>query len=75
MSAKVIPLNNVTRLDLPVDRILEAAKDQLKSVVLLGWDKEGNEYFASSIADGADVLWLLDRCKKKLLEAVDDGYE
>lgn len=63
----VIPLNNVTLLDLPVDRVLEAAKDKLEGVIILGYDKEGDEYFASTYADGGDVLWLLERCKKQLL--------
>lgn len=68
---KVIPLNNITILDIPPDRILEAAMGSMDSVVLLGYDNEGNEYFASSIADGSDVLWLLERCKKELLNLED----
>lgn len=68
---KVIPLNCVTRLDLPVDRVLEGAKGNLEGVVILGYDNEGNEYFASTYADGGDVLWLLERCKIKLLTIAD----
>lgn len=67
MSAKVIPLNNVTRLDLPVDRVLDAARDTLNNVVILGYDKEGQQYFASTFADGGEVLWLLEKCKLALL--------
>ena len=65
---KVIPLGNVTRLDLPVDKVLEAAKESLEGVVLIGYDKDGELYFASTFADGAEVLWLMENCKKKLLE-------
>lgn len=68
MNGKVIPLGNITKLDLPVDRILEAAKGELEGVVLLGYDKEGEFYFASTYADGGDVLWLLENLKKQLLE-------
>lgn len=64
----VIPLGCVTKLDLPVDRVLEAAKDQIEGVVILGYDKEGESYFASTYADGGDVLWLLEKCKKALLD-------
>ena len=71
---KVIPLNNLTRLDLPVDRVLESAKSELTGVVILGYDKEGDEYFASTYADGGDVLWLLERCKKSLLDQSDGSY-
>ena len=49
---KVIPLNCITTLDLPVDRVLEAAKDKLEGVVLIGYDKEGEFYAASTYADG-----------------------
>ena len=65
---KVIPLGNITKLDIPVDRVLEAAKDRLEGVVLMGYDKEGNLSFASTYADGGEVLWLLEKCKKILLE-------
>ena len=70
----VIPLNNVTRLDIPVDRVLQGADDaDLEHVVILGYGKEtGEEYFASSYADGGDVLWLLERAKLQLLRQVDD---
>lgn len=49
---KVIPLGCVTKLELPVDRVLEAAKEQLEGVVILGYDNDGNSYFASTYADG-----------------------
>lgn len=64
---EVITLGNVTRLDLPVDRILESAKGQLEGVVLMGYDKEGEFYFASTYADGGNVLWLMENLKKQLL--------
>ena len=70
---KVIPLGNVTRLDLPPDRILEGAKGQLEGVVVMGWNKNGNQYFASSYASGAEVLWLIETCKKALMEVKTDG--
>ena len=70
---KVIPLNNITYLDIPPDRILESAIGKLEDVVIIGYDKDEEEYYASSIADGADVLWLLEKCKKQLLE--DDEEE
>lgn len=65
--SNVIPIGGVTKLDLPADRILENNIGTLDSVVIMGWDKEGNEIFASSIADGGEVLWLLERMKLMLL--------
>jgi len=62
----------LTSLDLPADRVLEAALGELENVVIVGFTKEGDEYFASSVADGATALWLLERCKKRLLDAPDE---
>ena len=69
----VVMLGNVTRLDIPPERVLQAALDKgLKSVVVLGYDEEGEEYFCSSVADGGTVIWLMERAKKQLLEIGDD---
>lgn len=65
----IIIWQGVTKHDLPPERILDAAKDAgLTSVVVMGWDKDGDEYFASSLADGGNVMWLMRRCEKMLLE-------
>lgn len=61
----------ITKLDLPPDQVLEAALGKMSSVVIIGYDNEENEYFASSIAYGPEVVWLLERLKLKLL-TVDD---
>lgn len=71
MGDKVIPIGGVTRLDIDPDQILDKTKGVMDSIVIIGYDKWGDEYFASSIADGGDVLWLLERCKIKLMEVVD----
>lgn len=67
MPDNVIPLNNITKLDLPPDRVLESAIGEMDAVVLIGWSKNGELYFASSIADGGEVNWLLDKAKMALL--------
>jgi len=67
---KLISLNAITTMDLSPEQVLESARGKLEGVVLIGFDKEGEEYFASSYADGGMVLWLLEKCKKKLLEVV-----
>lgn len=67
----VVNFTGITKLDLPPDRILEQAKGELEGVVIIGYDKDGKEYFASSYADGGTVLWLMERCKTKLLDVVE----
>lgn len=69
----VVSFTGITRLDGDPERILKAAmKAGLEGVVILGYDADGAEYFASSYAGGPDVLWLLERCKIALLDAVGD---
>lgn len=65
--SKVIPYTGITKLDMPPDYILEAAKGKLEGVLIIGYTEDGEEYFASSYADGGTVNWLLDRCKHQLL--------
>ena len=66
----VIPLGNITRLDLPTQRILDGAKGSCTDgVVVMGYNEDGSLYFASSLADGGSVLWLLEMCKRALLDA------
>lgn len=66
----VVPLGNITRLDLPTERILDGAKGSCTDgVVVMGYNEDGSLYFASSLADGGSVLWLLEMCKMALLDA------
>lgn len=75
-TAQVLRFQGITKLDIPVDRVLDGAMDeQLRCVVVLGYDVDGKEYFASSIADGADVLWLLERLKLRLLTETAETNE
>lgn len=66
-TADIFEFNGVTRLDMDPDRLLQAAVGKLETVVIVGYDKDGREFFASSVADGAESLWLLQRSAHKLL--------
>jgi hypothetical protein len=68
MTAQVFMFNGITKLDLPPDRILEQAVGKLQGVVVIGFDHEGEFYGASSYADGGNAIWLLEVCKKRILE-------
>lgn len=67
----VLLFDGITRHDLSADLVLQQAVGHLQNVVILGYDQEGLEYFASSIADGGTVLWLIERSKLQLLRSVD----
>lgn len=66
---ELVFLNNITKLDIPAERVLsEASSSSLDKAVVMGYDQDGELYFASSMADGGDVLWLMEECKQRLLK-------
>ena len=65
--SNVVDGHFITRLDIPIKKVLDSAAG-LQSVVVMGYTSEGEEFFASSIADGGEVLWLIERLKLQLLE-------
>ena len=68
MSAEIVVLKTDTTLDLPPDRVLEAAVGKLGAVVIMGYDAEtGEPYFAGSTSDIGAVLLLMERMKMTLL--------
>ncbi len=67
-----ISFNGITKLDLDPDMVLENTKGKLEGVIIIGYDHMGVEYFASSYADGGDVLWLLERMKMRLLNIAQE---
>jgi len=76
MTAEIIELDNITSLDIPAERVLRKAADaNLQAAIVIGYDADGGEYFASSISDGPEVLWALERAKLRLLRTVDEAAE
>lgn len=70
--AEVLSWNGVTMLDIPVSQTLESAqKADLEDCLVIGWGKDGEPYFASSMASGPETLWLIEICKKRLMEMGD----
>lgn len=69
---EVVTLPVITTLKGDADRVLQGAIDnELDEVVVVGFKKDGSEYFAANISDGGDVLWHLERAKLKLLQMPD----
>jgi hypothetical protein len=69
----VIVLDVLTTINLPPERILNAALEaDLAALVVVGYDKNGQYYFHSSIPHGSTVNWLLDQCKKRIIDEPSD---
>ena len=66
---KVTVLSTTTTLDLDVGRVLQAAIDaKLKQVWVIGENTDGGLYFASSVSDGGNALWWMEKAKRALME-------
>ena len=71
--SEVIEFDGETRLPMDPDRILEAAKGELDSALVLGFDKEGGFYLASSDPDARQMIWALETAKAMLMVQVVGG--
>lgn len=70
--SNVADLTVITTLDMDPDRVLQQAVGKMDEVVIIGFDKDGNEYFASSKSDAGDILFHLERAKHKLMAMFDE---
>lgn len=69
----VIKFTGLTKLDLEPNDVLSAALDALEEVIIIGTTKDGNQYFATSSADGKNILWHLETAKFTLMDNVFSG--
>jgi hypothetical protein len=64
----IVIFPGITPLSFEPSVILNGAiKENLESVVVLGWDKDGGFFFSSSVSGGPEILWLLELAKSKLM--------
>lgn len=71
-STEVVAFRAPTKHDLEPDTLLETNKSTFKHLVMLGYDHDNDFVFASTIADGGDVVWLLELAKLKLFKITGD---
>lgn len=69
----LVALPIITKEDLNPEAVLTAAQGKLQTVVIAGVDHDGEEYFASSVASGAEIVWMFERAKHSLMKIVDDN--
>lgn len=61
MTDNVIVFTGETTLDIDPDRILQAAIGKLERVTIIGADKDGNEYHATSSGNITVRTWDVSR--------------
>lgn len=61
-------LADVAPIDITSDQVLDRAQaSDLVQAVVLGVRDDGTMYFESSIADGAECVWLLEKAKHLIM--------
>lgn len=66
--SNVIQMSGYTRLDVDPDKVLDGAKDQLSSVLVIGYEHDGGGlYLAASSGKKSEILLMLERVKFNLL--------
>lgn len=69
MTDNVVMFHGETKLDLPPERILEAAKSAgLQSCIILGWLENEKLYVAFSTASPAENNMMLDLAKRMIAD-------
>ena len=68
----IIDFPGTTKAEVSVSDVMDGAK-LLQMVVIMGYDKDGNEYFATSSADIQECYWLNARFRKFLEEIGDES--
>ena len=70
----VVDFTGVTTASVPVDQVLDAAKESVTAAVVVGVDADGELYVASSLPRINGAIVLLERAKLQLLRKFEDGY-
>ena len=68
MTAQIIRLYPADLEGKPEAVLQQAIDNGCRTVVILGYDANNREYFASSTNDHKEILLLLERLKKQLLD-------
>lgn len=71
MDDNVVDLRVVSKVPMKADKVLKEAAGELETVVIVGYDKYGDYYFASSEPSGSEVVWLLEWAKKELYRVTE----
>ncbi len=74
--ANVEPVPVITSLDRPVERVLARAHNrECQVLVVVGLDKDGNDFFDSSVADAAECIYYLTRGVHRLHRQIDGAED
>ena len=75
MKDNLIFLDTKTKLDIPAERVREAAEKNCEKLIVIGIDKDGNDYYAANFADAALTYFMVSKFQHKLLAGNFSGED
>ena len=73
MTDNVEYLDAPPNMDIPPERVLDGAKGQVDTVLVLGWNDEGEFYMAASTGKAKDLIFMVERFKAAYFQAMMEG--
>lgn len=68
MNDNIIRFPGNTLCDLDVNQVLDGAKDSdIDELIIIGRQKNGEYYFASTTSDACQMLWMCKKLEQELL--------
>jgi len=75
-NSNVVVLQVETTLDLPLDRVLDDARNaELEDCIILGWEHGKRFWLSSQTADVGKMLVLLERARMLLIKRLEGQDE
>ena len=72
-NSNVVVLKVETTLDLPLDHVLDGAREHaLEDAIVIGWERGRKFYLASQTYDIGKLLVLLERAKSLLIQRLEE---
>ncbi len=69
MSADILPFTGISILDIPPEKVLQAAIDAgVTEVVIVGTDNDGKQYIAASMASAPVIAWHLELARLRIVQ-------
>lgn len=67
-TSNVVLFTGLYWADEPADTILQKQLGAYDKLLIIGWDKEGEFRFSGSLSDKRDILFLLKKAEKFIME-------
>jgi hypothetical protein len=63
----IVPFKKNCETNTVADIIQQIVDNGVTELTVMGYDKDGKEFFTGTISDGGEIAWLLLRLQNKLL--------